>query len=257
MFIDKLGFIITRNVISNITNEYWNNNVKLIRTLYPTNKIVIIDDNSNKDHIHAHQIYQNVEIIQSEYPGRGELLPYYYVKYKWFEKAIILHDGVFINTHVNFENIQSQCISLWHADKHMFIENLPNIKRLTNYLKHGNKIYNLNNCGAKKFTFRKFKPDTIICFGAQCFITLKFAEYIENKYSISNLLNVILTRKDRCSFERIIGAIIITETSNEHLSIFGDIMKHHKKFTYNWSNYINDIKNNIVRHPIIKIWSGR
>ena len=71
MAVNTLGFIITRNVVSNITNEYWNNCVTLIRTLYPTNKIVIIDDNSNQFHIHAHHTYQNVEIIQSEYPGRG------------------------------------------------------------------------------------------------------------------------------------------------------------------------------------------
>ena len=76
------GFIITRHVNSETTNKYWNQSIKLIRTFYRLIKIVIIDDNSNYKYMKADFDYKNVEIIQSEYPGRGELLPYiYYLKY--------------------------------------------------------------------------------------------------------------------------------------------------------------------------------
>ena len=79
------GFIITRHVNSENTNKYWNQNVKLIRTFYPLRQIVIIDDNSTQEFVKADHQYKNLTIIQSEYPGRGELLPYiYYLKYKWF-----------------------------------------------------------------------------------------------------------------------------------------------------------------------------
>ena len=70
------GFIITRHVNSEQTNKYWNHNIKLLRTHYPLKKIVIIDDNSNYSFVKADFDYKNVETIQSEYPGRGELLPY-------------------------------------------------------------------------------------------------------------------------------------------------------------------------------------
>jgi hypothetical protein len=55
---------------------------------------VIIDDYSNPEFV------SNVEdsvttVIQSE-KGRGELLPYYYAKHRWFANAVILHDSVFI-----------------------------------------------------------------------------------------------------------------------------------------------------------------
>ena len=71
------GFIITRHVISELTNKYWNNCIKCLRSFYPQKKIVIIDDNSNKDFLKSFYNFDNIEIIESEFPGRGELLPYY------------------------------------------------------------------------------------------------------------------------------------------------------------------------------------
>jgi hypothetical protein len=73
---DDFGFIITRHVNSEKTNKYWNNCVKCIKRLYPLKKIIIIDDNSNYNYVKSDFNYNNVEIIQSEYPGRGELFPY-------------------------------------------------------------------------------------------------------------------------------------------------------------------------------------
>ena len=57
------GFIITRHVNSELTNKYWNQSVKLIRTLYPLRKIVIIDDNSNQEFVKADFNYKNIEIV--------------------------------------------------------------------------------------------------------------------------------------------------------------------------------------------------
>ena len=83
---NNYGFIITRHVNSELTNKYWNNCVKCIRRFYPYRKIVIIDDNSNKDFVKSFYNFDNVEIIESKFPGRGELLPYYY-----FHKLIEQH----------------------------------------------------------------------------------------------------------------------------------------------------------------------
>ena len=97
----SFGFIMTRHVNSELTNNYWNHSVKLLRTFYPDKKIVIIDDNSNQDLVKAEFDYPNVEIIQSEFPGRGELLPYYYyIKNKFFDNAVIIHDSIFF--HIKF-----------------------------------------------------------------------------------------------------------------------------------------------------------
>jgi hypothetical protein len=53
------GFIVLRHVNSALTNEYWNECVKCIRRFYPQKKIVVIDDNSNKDFVKADFEYQN------------------------------------------------------------------------------------------------------------------------------------------------------------------------------------------------------
>jgi hypothetical protein len=92
------GFIILRHVKDDITNTYWLRCYNCIRKYYPENMIIIIDDNSNYDYITNIDLYKT-KIIKSEYHGRGELLPYYYYLHnKFFDKAIILHDSMFIAT---------------------------------------------------------------------------------------------------------------------------------------------------------------
>ena len=87
---DSYGFIITRHVNSEKTNKYWNKCVRCIRKFYPLRKIIIIDDNSNYQYITEKQLYKT-QIINSEYPGRGELLPYYYyLSNKLFDTAVII-----------------------------------------------------------------------------------------------------------------------------------------------------------------------
>ena len=140
------GFIITRHVNTEKTNRYWNQSVKLIRTYYPYRQIVIIDDNSNYDFVKSDHEYKNIVIVQSEFPGRGELLPFiYYLKYKWFDNAVIIHDSLFIHNRIPFESFKLPIIPLWHS--HYDKENLPNLLRISKYLKKNsllNKILNGN-----------------------------------------------------------------------------------------------------------------
>ena len=97
-----IGFIMLRHVNNNLSNEYWMYNYDCIRKYYPNNKILIIDDNSNYQFITKKELY-NTTIIKSEYPRRGELLPYiYYLRNKLFDTAVIIHDSVFINKYIDF-----------------------------------------------------------------------------------------------------------------------------------------------------------
>ena len=98
-----IGFIILRNVYTIDRNKYWIKCYNCIRKFYPENKILIIDDNSKSKLIRKKKLYNTI-IIKSKYPKRGELLPYfYYLKNKLFDKAIILHDSVFINKKLNLK----------------------------------------------------------------------------------------------------------------------------------------------------------
>jgi hypothetical protein len=254
---DNYGFIITRHVISEKTNKYWNHCIKCLRTIYPTKKIVIIDDNSVQHFVKPDFDYKNIEVIQSEFKGRGELLPYYYyLKNKFFENAVIIHDSVFFHKRINFEKLNGvNVLPLWffHPDR----ENLANTIRITQYL---NNPYNIQ---------KKISLDTVIlgmkhlkwygCFGVQSYINHNFLNYLQNKYSITNLIQSVRCRDDRCSLERIFGCLFFTESSSyiiDKKSILGDIMKY-QTWGYSYEDYQKDIKRGKVPNAIIKIWSGR
>jgi hypothetical protein len=252
------GFIITRHVNSELTNKYWNQCVKLIRTYYPFRKIIIIDDNSNLTFVKADHDYKNTEIIQSEYPKRGELLPYiYFLRHQWFDNAIILHDSVFIHQRIPFENFKFPVMPLWHHDYDQ--EYLDNLLRINNHLK--NNFYlkqklqgpGINILGMK--TEDKFD----LCFGALAYINLNFLKKIESKYNLSNLINCINSKKDRCGLERIMGLLFFQEypyLKNIH-SLFGNIHHHHKSFQYNFNQYLQDFQNKKAHEKFVKVWSGR
>jgi hypothetical protein len=252
------GFIITRHVNSEKTNKYWNHSVKLIRRFYPNKQIVIIDDNSNPEYLKSEHEYENLTIIQSEYPARGELLPFiYFLKYKWFDNAIIIHDSVFIHKRIPFEIFKCPVLPLWHHPQDT--ENVNNLMRLTGSLKNNNKLYSkifnreptvlgLNN--NNKYN---------ICFGCQCFINLHFLERIERKYRITNLVNAVHCRTDRCTLERLTGLIFSEEYPQLSTikSLFGRIVDHHKSFGYHFDEYLNDFKRGKICHSFTKTWTGR
>lgn len=255
---NNFGFIITRHVNSEITNKYWNNSIKLLKFFYPNKKIVIIDDNSDSNFLKSDFDYNNVEIIQSEFPGRGELLPYYYfIKNKFFENAVILHDSVFFHKRIHFEKLNGvKAIPLWHFIKDK--ENLSNTLKIIEKLKNNVIIKDkleINQNIMFSLTHSKWYG----CFGCQSYINHSFLLHIEQKYNISSLTNVIKNRSDRCCLERIIGCIFYTESPKiiTTKSILGDIMIYHLWGTYNYNMYENNLKKGTIPRGVIKVWTGR
>lgn len=243
----NFGFIVTRHVTSEKTNNYWNQCVKLLRIHYNKCKIVIIDDNSNQDYVKSDNNYKNVITIQSEYPGRGELLPYiYYLKFKWFENAVIIHDSVFFHFTYPFQNLTTKFKSLWDFGNNN--SDLQNIVRVSSNLKNNRKIIE-NIYDWNKHTW-------VSSQGAQSFINLEFLIYLNNKYSLENLLEVVLNRNDRATLERIIGILIYIETNNTE-TIFGDINLLHNAGKYTFDEYINLFKKRKIMRKIVKVWTGR
>jgi hypothetical protein len=245
-------------VNSEQTNFYWNRSVQLIQRLYPSKPIVIIDDNSDYTYVKGDVEYTNVKVIQSEFTKRGELLPYcYYLKYKFFQNAVIVHDSVFFHRRIMFEKlIGEKVVPLWHflSDQ----ENIDNIRRISSYLKNNGVITS------------KFIPTSVPmmglnmdkwigCFGIQSFINLQFLEHLENKYHFTNLINVVHNRLDRCSLERIFGIMFSVENQKllkKRPSIFGNIMKY-QTWGYSINDYINDSKKKQLPVGVVKVWTGR
>lgn len=245
---DNLGFIIVRHVNSEKTNNYWIESYKCIRKYYE-NKIIIIDDNSDYNFIKSEEglnIY-NCEIMQSEYKSRGELLGYYYFyKNRFFEKAVIIHDSVFINKYIDFDKYNTVKF-IWHFTHPWFDESAE--YNMINYISHTEELQQYYN-----------KRELIHgCFGVQSVITYKFLYEIETKYNLFNLLNFIETRIERMNLERIFALMCINEEKEliENPSIFG-IIHEYTRFGYSYEDYIKDIKNdNLNDKEIIKVWTGR
>jgi hypothetical protein len=257
MNVNNYGFIITRHVNSEKTNKYWNRCIRCIRKFYPLKKIVVIDDNSNQDFVKAEFEYKNVEFIQSEYPGRGELLPYYYFyKRRFFNNAVIIHDSVFFHQRIDFDRIRTKAIPLWHfnSDK----ENVDNTIRLASVLQNSNDlIKQLNNTDIQVLGFKK--DNWYGCFGGQSYISYGFLSRMQSKYSLFNLLDVVKNRSDRCCLERILGVIFFNNQKNLYLiqSLLGNIMTYSVWGT-TFDQYCKILEEKKASPlPLVKVWSGR
>jgi hypothetical protein len=234
----SIGFIILRHVNSEKTGKYWKISYESIRKFYPENNIMIIDDNSNYEFIDTN--YENTlastTIIKSEYPGKGEILPYiYYLKNKLFDIAVIIHDSVFINKQIDF-NVQNYKI-LWEFE-HKWDQpkdEITLISKLDNY--------------EELLIFHSSKQLWKGCFGCMSVITYDYLNKINDKFNISLLLPGITSRHNRMSIERVIACLLQYFCKNQ--SICGNIHKYCKfGLKFEEMKTINHL-------PIIKVWTGR
>lgn len=250
------GFIVLRHVNNELTNLYWNRSVRLLRRLYPFKKIVIIDDNSNYEFVKSFVSMENIEVIQSEYPKRGELLPFiYFLKYRWFENAVIIHDSTFFHKRVHFEKVTFPVIPLWDFEYDK--ENINNLLRLAYTLNNSSKVvetlvHNNNMLGLYKTN------ECVCCFGVQCFINYKFLKIVDDTYNIHNLINAVTCRTDRCALERIMGILFSLTYPRlvTYKSLLGNI---HATGTWGltYRQYLKKVENKEPCHYITKVWTGR
>jgi len=245
-----LGFILLRHVNSQKTDKYWQHSWKCIRKFYPENKIVIIDDNSDKNYLtDASGTLFNTMIINSTYKKRGELLPYYYfLKYKFFDRAVIIHDSVFIQKYIDFGNENK---FLWHFE-HTWDK--PHYEKQI--------LFNLDQCEFLNY-FHDSKNLWNGCFGAMSVISYDLLDSMNAKYNMMELLNHIKTREHRMSFERVFAIMFTIENDWKVSSIFGDIIEYSQKqknITINkglTDEEFEKLKETPTDLSILKIWCGR
>ena len=233
-----VGFIILRHVNSIKTNKYWIECYNKIRLYYPNEKIIIIDDNSDYKFITKKELHNTI-IIQSQFPKRGELLPYYYyLKNKLFDSAVILHDSIFINkkfdTNVDKYKFMWEFEHNWNDEKNetKLIYELKNKEELLNIYKNKNLWKG--------------------CFGAMSIITYDYLNFLNHKYDFSKLLPVIISRDDRKAFERVFS--IMLQANHPRKTLLGNIHSY-CRWGITFEEYIDGKvdKNKIIT----KVWSGR
>jgi hypothetical protein len=233
---EQIGFIIVRHVTNELTNRYWNHSYDCIRKYYPEYSIMIIDDNSDYKYVTERTLYKTT-VINSEYPGRGELLPYYYyVHNKLFDIAVILHDSVFVNTYIDMNLTNCKYKLIWEfehdwdqiEDERLMIS-LFNDKELSSFYEN-------------KHLWKG-------CFGSMSIIRHDYLTYINHKYDISKLLYCVLNRYNRCSFERVIACLL--QKNEQKITLLGNIMNYCRwGITFDEKDYYNYL-------PLLKVWTGR
>ena len=231
-----LGFIVLRHVNSPQTNSYWIRCYNSIRQFYPDAEILIIDDNSNSTFITNEELYKTT-VINSEFPKRGELLPYYYyLKNKLFEVAVIIHDSVFIQQKIDLD-----------VDKYKLLWTFDNT---CEQLEDQTKMMQLFN-DPELTEFFNNKESWRGCFGGMSIITHDYLTHINNKYDLSKLLDCITSRYNRCTFERVLACLLQKEYKPASFTLFGDISEY-----CSWGISIHHAAN--YRHlPFLKVWTGR
>ena len=97
-------------------------------------------------------------------------------------------------------------------------------------------------------------------------ITHDYLTHINNKYDISKLLDLVLNRYNRCSFERVIACIL--QINNPSETILGDIfdyINNNQQCANNYFSegidydpkYLNTLGKFNENLPLIKMFSGR
>jgi hypothetical protein len=244
-------FVILRHLRTPKDNDLWISAYNSIRRFY-SNKIIIIDDNSHINTVNGKLF--DTEIIQSEFPGAGEILPYYYfLQNKWADTMIFIHDSMSLFRPFQDKELDHDVRFHWHFTSNGFDDQ----RKIKNYL------LMLQNIAPVVEFYSDPLSSWKGCSGGATIIHFDVVQALEDKYKLFSLLTMsIKTRKDRESFERILGIILYQEgfVNDSNCSNFGDILRYPGAFESENNNA--DTAAHIVKQrgydtAIVKVWRGR
>ena len=262
---DSFGFVMTRHVNSELSNQYWQEAYRCIRQIYPTTLVLVIDDNSCQEFIKIlpeTPSLSNIWFIQSEYPGRGELLAYYYFwKLHPFEKAIIMHDSLFLQP--SFKDMFS--IQWKEIRTVRFLWHFPHYFDDTD--KEEVYIRALQNTGCSQrqiddtvYFQRVLSNEWFGCFGVMSVIDYSFLKDLVDKYHFFYWLSMVFSRNERYVIERVFAILCCIEDRGAMKSLMGDIYEFPRTFKFLWEDYCNGnwkTENSMNSLPLLKVWAGR
>jgi hypothetical protein len=207
---------------------------------HPGVPIIIIDDKSNKTFVNG-VVPPNCTVVESEYPGKAELLPYLYLKkHRPFKKAAILHDSVFLTAPLPFDRVWDVKF-LWHFEKMSDWES--HIKKLCLELPEGDGLVNT-------FYNRKWRG----CFGVQSVITLDFLDSVP----IELLTDCMTEYECRHALERVFAMMCQQKLPAlvDDPSLFGLIYNAHGGWGYTFQKYMTQRDMPHGDMPV-KVWTFR
>jgi hypothetical protein len=216
-----------------------------VRNVYGRNvPILLIDDNSSVE-VFRGADDPNCLFVSSEFPGAGEMLPYYYFyQLRPFQQALILHDSMIVR-----EQILPTCQPIrfiWDFDSIIandFNEIRPMVQSLPKNSDVALQVY--DNVWLWKG-----------CFGAASMIQHKTVVLLQEMFGFLNLVATIRTRPQRMAIERILGVLCSAIFGTVDIpTISGNIFSHPLPFIENSS--LEDMLASEYNSPIVKTWHSR
>ena len=240
-------FVILTHVKDERTASLWKKAHDSIRTFYPTDPIVLIDDNSPVPL--SIEGLKNVTLIRSDYPGAGELLPYhYFLKYQWADRMIFMHDSMYLVRPFTEQELAPLVKFHWHFSDHTWDAETP-IEELLEKLKNGDEL-----------TRFKQNEQWDGCFGVASLIHITVLKDLAKHYGFPNRLKKIVnTRTQRMALERVFGILLAKEGyfRAQESSNFGVIHSFPFAFHTNVSEQDLELIPSYYPGAIIKTWHGR
>jgi hypothetical protein len=242
-----LVFVILRHAQTSAQDMLWKRCHASVQEFHPEIPIVVISDNCTYS---IEGEYPNTSFITSEFPCAGEVLPYYYfLRHKWAERMVFLHDSMILIHPLNFTEINEYPIKfLWHFTIHCCDDNkviVPLIKSLPN---NAPLLIMYANTSAWDG-----------CFGVASTIRLDFLQSLEEDYKLfSTVIQTVKNRDHRMAMERIFAVAVYTKYPfpRNRQSICGCI----HDMPFRWTE-LNEqtlgILKNTYPYPIVKSWYGR
>lgn len=226
----SVGFIILRNIMEEKDNIKWMTCYSSIRRFYPSHKIVIIDDSANKLFVNVlfEKTLSNTVVIESDYAGAGEILPYYYFyQQRYFDIAVIIPDSLYMCKYIDFTHV-SEVHTFWDFG-HQY-DNDDNILYLLSHLNKNEEL---------KYIFER-KEMWKGCFKGICVISHVFLSLLEERYKFSSLVDVVNDGSSREALERVLAIIFAAYRDSvncfDENVIFGDVFLSHP-----WVNQLCNI----------------
>ncbi len=242
-------FVILRHIGNENHKHLWFRCYTSVRTHHPDTAIVIIDDNSKLKDLRDEKLV-NTTILTSEFPGRGEILPYYYfARKKWANIMIFLHDSMFLRRSFTSQELNQEVAFLWHFDQHTWDDNAEIEKLLT-----------LLTDSSGLIEFQRKKPQWNGCFGVTTIIRLQCLEALEAKYDFTQkLIPRITSREMRMNLERVFAILVFKEAKVKlaHCSLLGSIHSYPGHFGPTDERTLQNLIQNHHNLAVLKTWASR
>jgi hypothetical protein len=195
-----------------------------------------------------------VEIIQSEFPGAGEFLPYYYLLTRQlFKKAIIMQDSMILTTQpIAYESVEDFMFLYENKDG-------PQDEFAWGHLIGTTKV-------PKEIGALIKSGNWLTCFGTCMVITFDFLKEVEDKVGFTQWKTIVKDRGTRIDLERTMAlACCYLRPNKTTFSLFGSwgeiqVVKIFGDRGYSLGHYLEDKQkytNGTLPYEFIKIFNGR